>query len=206
MPGLGHQLLAAAELEQPAGAERGALQGCNRHHASSHTRQRSAAGQRIALPAAPGLVRAARPADHRLGRGESRQRVAVQQEHQPHAVDPAPGCTAVAAEQLPGRPAERRGLLRPVIQEPLGVQDQLLPGMCRIGAGRRHGGQAGDAFGPLGRDARRQLLPKVHGRRPGVGDGITVLHLCNCWSRLLLKLLRLLKLAGSGRLRLLNSC
>jgi hypothetical protein len=43
MPGLGHQLLATAELEQAAGAECGALQGGDgRHHDSSHTRQRSA--------------------------------------------------------------------------------------------------------------------------------------------------------------------
>ena len=43
MPGLCHQLLATAELEEPAGAERRALQGRDgRHHASSQTRQRSA--------------------------------------------------------------------------------------------------------------------------------------------------------------------
>ena len=43
MPGLCHQLLATAELEQPARAERRALQGRDgRHHESSHTRQRSA--------------------------------------------------------------------------------------------------------------------------------------------------------------------
>jgi hypothetical protein len=43
MPGLCHQLLAAAELEEPARAERRALQGRRgRHHASSQTRQRSA--------------------------------------------------------------------------------------------------------------------------------------------------------------------
>ena len=51
VPGLRHQLLATAELEQPAGAERRALQGADRrHHASSHTRQRSAARQRVARP------------------------------------------------------------------------------------------------------------------------------------------------------------
>ena len=43
MPGLRDQLLATAELEEPARAERRALQGRDgRHHESSQTRQRSA--------------------------------------------------------------------------------------------------------------------------------------------------------------------
>jgi hypothetical protein len=43
MPGLCHQLLAAAELDQAARAERRALQGRHgRRHESSHTRHRSA--------------------------------------------------------------------------------------------------------------------------------------------------------------------
>jgi hypothetical protein len=43
MPGLCHQLLATAELEEPTGTEGRALQHLDRsHHDSSHTRQRSA--------------------------------------------------------------------------------------------------------------------------------------------------------------------
>jgi hypothetical protein len=43
MPGLCHQLLATAELEEPARAERRTLQDRDgRHHESSHTRHRSA--------------------------------------------------------------------------------------------------------------------------------------------------------------------
>ena len=64
--------------------------------------------ERIARLAALGLVRAASGVRITASaRGQGGELVAAQQEHQPHALDPAPRCAAVTAEQLPGRPAER---------------------------------------------------------------------------------------------------
>jgi hypothetical protein len=91
--------------------------------------------QRVDELAAPGLVRAAGPPDHRLARGQGSERVAVQQEDQSHVLDAVPGRAAMAAEQLPRRPAQGCGMGRPALEESLGIQDQ--PASPALGVDRQ---------------------------------------------------------------------
>jgi hypothetical protein len=94
-------------------------------------------------------------ADHRLGVRERGDEIATQEENQPHALDAAPGRAPVTTEQLSVPPAEGRGLCAPAVEEPLGVQDQLLPGVLRIAARGRCIPQECNTFDPLGRSPLR---------------------------------------------------
>ena len=112
----------------------------------------------------------------------------------------------MAAEQLPGRPAETCRLSSPAVQEALGIDDQLLPGRHGIIAGWRDRAQAGQTIGPFGRDTGPGATLWSWLRWLRVRAAIPVLRLRNPRTRRLLKLLNLLKLRNSGALLLLNLC
>jgi hypothetical protein len=75
-------------------------------------------------------------------------------------------------------------LRRPAAEEPLGVDDQLLPGLRRVGAGLGHGAEPQYTLAPLGRYAGP----------------------CMTRTGRLLKLLNLLKLRDSVASLLLKLC
>jgi hypothetical protein len=101
-----------------------------------------------------GLACAAGCADRRLGFGQGGQLPAAQEEHQPHALDAAPGSDGVTAEQLSVLPLESGCLRAPALEEALGVDDQLLPGRGRVVGCRGQPAEADDALDPSRRNVR----------------------------------------------------
>lgn len=126
--------------------------------------------QRIDRLAAIALARAAGRSDRRLAVRERNDLAATQKKHQTHPLDAIPGSSPAAAEQLPVLPSQPGRLRAPPLEEPLGIDEELLPGASGPGSRMRDVPQEPDPFDPVGRDAFKLSQIGAERLRPPILD------------------------------------